>query len=572
MTPLEYIQKRGWEHKAQRDQWIVKTCPRCGDSKWHFALSQAEGLYSCWICNCRGTLKGLMRDMGDEEPAAPKEKSMLPPVNDLSILKYHQAFLESQEAKDYITSRGISVETATKYQLCYKKGFVGIPSFRTGKCVVIKWRTLPPAKKGFLREPAGAESILYNEDAFSLPGKEIIVTEGEIDCLTLLDRGIKNAVSVPNGAASVDVDWVRKLRKKKKVYLAFDPDLAGQRGMENLAAQVGEGKCYRVSLPGEDINEFLSTRSVEEFNKFLDSAEPFGKPNVVDFDWVFDERAKMMATGEGRGLTIHIPPVAAICGPLLPGNVYILSAYPKVGKTVLSMNIAWHFARNGLPILFYCLEMSPLEIADMLLCHEYPREAASEKRWQTGIGQIGAKPFFYGWNPKPLKWQDTFDVIRQECRDRGIRFLVIDNFHYLCRAEKDIIGVEGVVSREIKLLAGELGIPIWLIVHPRKKDGQLVEEKMPTFHDLRGTSALAADASAVMVLHRKMVGEKKEEEVECPRSPLGMIRNDAARFGTGGARKIWFDGATRTFREVLSVDDPGWATPALETSQSLPGY
>ncbi len=571
MTPQEYINKKGWEHKAQRDQWIVKICPRCGDQRWHFGMSQSEGLYSCFICNCAGTLKGLMRDLGDEEPPTPKEKAILPPVSDLSILKYHQAFLESKEAKDYIVSRGISVETATKYQLCHKKGLVGIPSFRVGKCIVIKWRTLPPAKKSFLREPSGAESILYNEDALSLPGKETIVTEGEIDCLTLLNRGVRNVVSVPNGASSVDLDWVRKLRKKKKVYLAFDPDLVGQRVAETLAAQVGEGRCFRVALPGEDINEFLSTRGIEEFNKLLDSAEPFGKPNVVDFDWVFEERAKLLASGENQGLIIPIKPVATVCGPLFPGNVYILSAYPKVGKTTLSMNIAWHFARHGLPVLFYCLEMNPMEIADMLLHHEFTEEETDEARWQKGIEQVGSKPFYYGWNPKPLRWQDTFDVIRQECRDRGVKFLVIDNFHYLCRAEKDIIGVEGVVSREIKLLAGELAIPIWLIVHPRKKDGQLVEEKMPTFHDLRGTSALAADASAVLVLHRKMIGEKKEEEAECPRSPLGLIRNDAARFGTGGARKILFDGATRTFK-AATIEGTGWTLPDSEPASMLPGY
>ena len=559
MIPIDYIKSKGWEHKAERDQWLVKICPKCGDSRYKFGIGQENGLYSCWICQSSGTLKGLMRDLGDDVPVEGKRGPPPPLVSDISILGYHKAFLESKEAKEYIVSRGISLETAKKFNLCHKKGWIGIPSFRFGKCIVIKWRSLPPAAKTFRREPTGAESMLYNEDAFSLPNKEIIVTEGEIDALTLLDRGIRNVVSVPNGASATDPDWIRKLRKKKKIYIAFDPDKAGQSGAETLASQVGEGKCFRVALPeGQDTNEYFKKHSVDGFNALLDAAEPFGKPNVADFDWVYEERMKWISTGESDGLIVPIPPVARVCGPLMPGNVYILSSYPKVGKSILSTNIAWMLARNGVPSLVYCLEMSPMEIADIVLHHDQGKEIVGQAEWDKGVGTIGAKPFYFGWNPKPLKWQDTLEVIRQECRDRGIKFLVIDNFHYLCRAERDIVGVEGIVSREIKMLSTELGIPVWLIVHPRKKDGQISEEKIPTFHDLRGSSAIAADASAVLILHRKLVPSRNGNglEEDYRREPLGIIRNDAERFGGGATRHIYLDGPKKTWREPMTKEQP----------------
>jgi hypothetical protein len=44
------------------------------------------------------------------------------------------------------------------------------------------------------------------------------------------------------------------------------------------------------------------------------------------------------------------------------------------------------------------------------------------------------------------------------------------------------------------------------------------------------------------------MGDKPDDEVASPRADLGLIRNDTARFGSGGARKIWFDGRLRTFR------------------------
>jgi hypothetical protein len=171
MTPKEYIQQKGWEVKEQRDQYVIRVCPKCGDQRWHFAMSQAEGLYSCWVCNCRGTFKGLMRDLGDAEAERPHEpaKPILPPVSDGFILKYHQAFLESKECAEYLSSRGISMETARKYSLCHKKGFIGIPSFRIGKCIVINGGS--SRREDFLREPvARVDSVQRGRPC--TPGKK----------------------------------------------------------------------------------------------------------------------------------------------------------------------------------------------------------------------------------------------------------------------------------------------------------------------------------------------------------------------------------------------------------------
>jgi hypothetical protein len=256
-----------------------------------------------------------------------------------------------------------------------------------------------PGEKIFCASP-WRESILYNEDALAHQERNHR-HEGEFDALTLIDRG-SECRSVPNGASSADPDWVKRLRKFRKVYIAFDPDAPGQKGGEALARQIGEGKCFRVPMPpGEDINDFLRNRKVEEFNALLDKSAPYGKPHVVDYDWIFEDRMQSLQAGELEGLAIRLPPVAEVCGKLFPGNVYILSSYPKVGKTILSMNIAWDFARIGLPVLFYCLEMAPREVMENLLAHEFQTEIVDQHNWDTGIGTIGIKPFHVGWN-KPL--------------------------------------------------------------------------------------------------------------------------------------------------------------------------
>jgi hypothetical protein len=181
----------------------------------------------------------------------------------------------------------------------------------------------------------------------------------------------------------------------------------------------------------------------------------------------------------------------------LPGNSYILAAYPKIGKTILAMNLAWGLARRGIKSLFFCLEMSPEEVAAPLLHHVYRTDAITEEHWNKGLGDVSRSGFLFARNRYGLGRQAILEGLREEVHVRGIQFLVIDNFHFLTRGAKDTTAEEASASLDIKILACDLKIPILLIVHPRKTDR---EERMPTFQDLRGTAALAADASAVIVL------------------------------------------------------------------------
>jgi replicative DNA helicase len=146
--------------------------------------------------------------------------------------------------------------------------------------------------------------------------------------------------------------------------------------------------------------------------------------------------------------------------------------------------------------------------------------------------------------------------LREDVHIRGIQFLVIDNFHFLTRGAKDTTAEEAAASLDIKTLADDLKIPILLVVHPRKADR---EERMPTFQDLRGSAALGADASAVIVLHRPLVETEGDEEADVTRKPLGFLRVDAHRFGSGGVRRVYFDTRTFTFREPTPEEVSAYA-------------
>ena len=93
----------------------------------------------------------------------------------------------------------------------------------------------------------------------------LIICEGEIDALSLLEAGYDSSVSVPNGAvmkvseASVNPEEDNKFKflwnaKKQidaaaKILIATDADDAGQAMAEEIARRIGKDKVYKVHYP-----------------------------------------------------------------------------------------------------------------------------------------------------------------------------------------------------------------------------------------------------------------------------------------------------------------------------------
>src|ERR1035437_9386008 len=101
---------------------------------------------------------------------------------------------------------------------------------------------------------SGAELIFYNLDAIR-GREEAIITEGEIDCLSLIEIGLTNAISVPNGAAKgnqklVYLDnCIDAFDNVSKIIIATDADEAGGYLQKELIRRLGAERCYTVKYP-----------------------------------------------------------------------------------------------------------------------------------------------------------------------------------------------------------------------------------------------------------------------------------------------------------------------------------
>ena len=140
--------------------------------------------------------------------------------------------------------------------------------------VNVKYRD---ARKNF-KLYKGAEKIFYNIN--SLVGYDwCVIVEGEMDVLALHQAGIKNAVSVPNGATlnSNNLDYLDNcidyLDDKTKIILAVDADEPGQALKNEFVRRLGAEVCYLVDFKDcKDANEYLVKYGKDSLKEVISQA------------------------------------------------------------------------------------------------------------------------------------------------------------------------------------------------------------------------------------------------------------------------------------------------------------
>lgn len=103
-----------------------------------------------------------------------------------------------------------------------------------GELLCYKLKGMPKAEVKAKNWPQGCGIQLYGAQCLKLDDvKEVIICEGEPDCLILLQAGMA-AVTSTGGAGSFKKEWLSQLPKEANVILCFDADDAGKKGREKL--------------------------------------------------------------------------------------------------------------------------------------------------------------------------------------------------------------------------------------------------------------------------------------------------------------------------------------------------
>ena len=111
--------------------------------------------------------------------------------------------------------------------------------------------------------------------------KPLLICEGEIDCLSAVECGYPNAVSVPMGSGNfqwIDENW-EWLDSFDEFIIAGDNDIAGLKMQTEILPRLGEHKCRLITYPKQengqpinDLNEILYRLGKEKLYKTIINA------------------------------------------------------------------------------------------------------------------------------------------------------------------------------------------------------------------------------------------------------------------------------------------------------------
>lgn len=177
---------------------------------------------------------------------------------------------------------------------------------------------------------------LFGLDKFASGSrKSITITEGELDACSLYQCIKQPVVSVQSSVSAVrdcSADFAY-LSGFERIYLAFDGDAAGRAATAAVARLFDHGKVYHVRFSNrKDANDYLQVGETSELLNIWHNAKPYVPDNIV---FSFEDFQKALSEPKKEGVPWPFPTLNKMTYGIRPGEVVLLKAPEKVGKTSL---------------------------------------------------------------------------------------------------------------------------------------------------------------------------------------------------------------------------------------------
>jgi twinkle protein len=438
----------------------------------------------------------------------------------------------SFEALNHLSSRGIDDKTAIKAKLfSVQKDFrsgsqpsIGFPNYEKGKIIGVKYRALT---KDFTQE-AGSAQIMYGTD-WVVEGEDLIITEGEMDCLSVLQSGFSSVVSVPGGAPMKVSDgkidpsedkkfafvWAAKsiIDKAKRIILAVDNDSPGEALREELARRIGKAKCWMVDYPEgcKDLNDVLVNKGVAGVQDCLNNAHAYPIDGLFNADTFFAEVDDLYTKGFGKGESTGYPELDEYF-TIVPGQLSVITGFPSHGKSnfvdQLMVNIArakdWKFmcASFENPPKSHLIKLAEIYTNKPFFDGPTTRmtleELAKAKSW------IQEHFVFCDAAQSDTNLSNLLDRAQAAVQQIGIRGLVIDPYNYLS-IDKYGTEAEGIsdMLTKVNAFAKANDVHVFFVAHPAKMLRNGNDLPVPDGMSISGSMAWWAKADVGITVYRK---------------------------------------------------------------------
>ena len=368
-------------------------------------------------------------------------------------------------------------------------------------------------------------NTLFNMDKVNI-SEPLLITEGEFDCLSAIESGFKNTVSIPSGVNGTN-EWITSnwtfIEQFEEIIIWFDNDEAGIKGAREVFNRLPNTsvKIVRCEV-ANDINELLHKYGKLAVLKQIEKATTPTIEGVATLDMIED-----FDVHEAETLKTGIDYIDDKLVGMVFGSLNVLSGRNGSGKsTILNQIYIAEAINQGYKTFLFSGELVGGNVKYWLL-----QTLANEEQFAEYTAKDGhkykkvtieaknkivqdVKDKFFLYDNDDYRINSIIEKMTVLAKRYGVRVFVIDNLMTIESDLKDKYEAETDTVKKLKAFAKKYNVIVHLVAHPRKSMNENI-----TKDDVSGSANITNLADYVTVIERNF-DETKEYDAS-----LNILKN-----------------------------------------------
>jgi len=512
-------------------------CPFHNEKTPSFKVNQAKDLYKCFGCGRSGDTINFLQEHNNinyiEAIKLLANKYSIP-IEERNTKQYDKPAPRTQQPADpviqYFVKRNISAGTVRHFGITETtewmpkaKSEIKVICFnyyRSGELVNIKFR----GKDKDFKLSKNAEPIFYNLDAIENEN-EVVIVEGEIDCMSLHEAGIRNVISVPNGTppanSQLNLEYLNNCWQsfdgKDKIIIATDNDEPGKALRDELARRLGYDRCYMIQYPPDckDMNDVLRLHGKQAIQHIVSEAKRWPIQGVITMDDLYPLVADYYNNGYPKGYAAGIGEFDELLS-FSGGQMTVITGSPGSGKsefldyisTSLAKNHKWKFAILSFenPAAIHVTKLMEKFVGLSFNFRKDPNHRMSSNDFEDGVRLTDLYFSFIDISQIDVTIQGILDKCKELVLRTGIKGIVIDPWNYIEHKVPNGYTETQYISEALSLIkefAVKTDTHVFIIAHPRKlQKDQKGKYPIATMYDISGSAHFFNKTDNGVSIHR----------------------------------------------------------------------
>jgi twinkle protein len=523
-------------------------CPKCG-SKDNLAR-YSDGHAHCFTQGCKH-----WEPPTDGQEYTPRATAGRKVGKDLILDGEVRALPKRKLTEETCQKFGYTVGTSSKGNT------VQLAPYFDGTTLVAQ--KMRDADKNFVTLGDFKSAGLFGQQLWRDGGKKIVITEGEIDCMTVSQlQGNKwPVVSVPNGAQGAakalkkHLEWLEQF---DEVVLMFDMDDPGKEAMAECAALFTPGRCKLASLPNgfKDPNEMLLAGKGSEVIDAIWGAKSYKPDGIVS---IADLRPKLSTPIE-RGLSWPWEALTEATYGIREDEMYALGAGTGMGKSEIWKEVMVHLVQtHGQKVGGIFLEETPEHtvrcLAGKLESKRFhvPDAGWTQDEFDGAVDKLDSSQSVFLYDHFGHTDYDTVKArIRFMVVSLGVKHVFLDHVTALASGAREMDERKELeyIMTDLASMLRELHFTLYFISHLNTPEGKPHEEGgRVMIRHFKGSRAIGQWSSFMFGLERN----QQEEDPNLRHvSLLRILKDRYTGQGTGTVIPLGYDTATGRLKELDS--------------------